>query len=232
MQKKLRFLAFVMLASMAGSIDGCKEDNELPSPVIESFTPTSGVQWDAVTITGTDFSTTAADNIVKFNGVAATVTTSTATSITTTVPIDATTGSITVEIPGRQGTTASGTTFRVDLLFTAQLKGSSESTPNSSTATGTARLVYNKDTKVFTNVTTFSGLTPNNGHIHKGAVGVAGPVIYPFSGVSTSPINYTSGTLTADQEADLIGGLNYVNLHTTTFPSGEIRGQLLKPTTP
>ncbi|MFM8833453.1 MAG: IPT/TIG domain-containing protein, partial [Cytophagales bacterium] len=36
----------------------------------------------SVTITGTNFSTTPANNVVKFNGVTATVTASTATSIT------------------------------------------------------------------------------------------------------------------------------------------------------
>jgi hypothetical protein len=206
----------------------CDED-EAPAPTITSFTPESGVQWDVVTITGTNFSTTAADNIVKFNGVAATVSASTATTITTAVPIDATSGNITVEVGGKSAT--SSASFRVDLLFTAQLKGSSEApTPNSSTATGTSTLKYNKDTRIFSVVTTFSGLTPNNGHIHKGAVGVAGPVVFGFSGVATSPINYTSVAITTDQEADLIGGLYYVNLHTTAFPSGEIRGQLLKPT--
>jgi hypothetical protein len=209
-------------------LNSCKEDDDAPPPTITSFTPTNGVQWSTVTITGTNFSTTASENIVKFNGTTAEVSASTATSITTVVPTDATTGTITVERAGQTAT--SPTPFRVDLAFTAALKGSSEApNPNASTATGTANLVYNKESKIFTVVVTYSGLTPNNGHIHKGAVGVAGPVIYPFSGVATSPINYTSAALTAEQEADLIGGLYYVNLHTTTYPSGEIRGQLLKP---
>jgi hypothetical protein len=34
--------------------------------------------------------------------------------------------------------------------------------------------------------------------------------------------------LNATQEADLMGNLMYVNLHTVAFPGGEIRGQLLK----
>lgn len=227
MQQKLRFLAFVVLGAAGALVSSCKEDDDAPAPTITSFTPASGVQWSTVTITGTNFSTVAADNIVKFNGTAAVVTASTATSITTTVPTDAASGNITVEVAGKSAT--STTPYRVDLLFTATLTGAAEVPANASTATGAATLTYNKETKIFTVVVTFSGLTPNNGHIHKGAAGVSGPVIYPFTGVNTSPINYTSAALTADQEADLIGALYYVNLHTTAFAAGEIRGQLLKP---
>jgi len=226
MKQNLRLLTIVFLGAIGQVMYSCEED-EPPAPTIASFTPTNGVQWSNVTITGTNFSTTPADNIVKFNGVAAEVSASTATTITAVVPTDATTGTITVETNGKTATSSSS--FRVDLLFTAAMTGAKESSPNSSTATGSANLVYNKETKIFTVVVTYTGLTPNNGHIHKGAVGVAGAVVFPFSGVATSPINYTSAALTTDQEADLIGGLYYVNLHTTAFPAGEIRGQLLKP---
>jgi hypothetical protein len=36
------------------------------------------------------------------------------------------------------------------------------------------------------------------------------------------------GPLTAAQEADLNAGLNYVNVHTSVFPGGEIRGQIIR----
>jgi hypothetical protein len=74
-------------------------------PTITSFTPASGIIGAQVTITGTNFSITPANNIVKFNGTTATITgTPTATSITTTVPTGATTGKITVEVDGRTAT--------------------------------------------------------------------------------------------------------------------------------
>lgn len=69
-----------------------------PAPTITSFTPASGATGTTVTITGTNFSTTPANNTVSFNGTAAVVTASTATSITTTVPTAATTGKITVTV--------------------------------------------------------------------------------------------------------------------------------------
>ena len=43
----------------------------------------------------------------------------------------------------------------------------------------------------------------------------------PFSGLLTG-----NATITPEQEADLLGGLWYVDLHTGTYPAGEIRGQL------
>lgn len=51
-----------------------------------------------ITISGTGFSTTPANNTVTFNSTAALVTASTATSITTTVPVGATTGLISVTV--------------------------------------------------------------------------------------------------------------------------------------
>jgi CHRD domain len=124
---------------------------------------------------------------------------------------------------------------RTETTFIATLDGVSESTPNPSKATGLATLTFNKTTKILSGTITFDGLAPTAGHIHKGAKGVAGPVILPFSSL-TSPINYTSAALTEAQEADLYAGLYYVNLHTPArsalgvvgYPGGEIRGQLLK----
>jgi hypothetical protein len=115
--------------------------------------------------------------------------------------------------------------------FTATLNGANESTPNSSTATGTALLKFNNTTKTFT-ITTLHTLAAaaTNGHIHLGAVGLSGPPVFGFVSF-TSPIDYTSVALTAAQEADLMANLYYVNLHTAAFGSGEIRGQLIKGAT-
>ncbi len=82
-----------------------------PSPTIVSYAPTSALVGAAVVITGTNFSTTPADNVVSFNGTAATVTASTPTSITTTVPFGAATGAITVSVNGQSVT---GDVFTVE----------------------------------------------------------------------------------------------------------------------
>jgi gliding motility-associated-like protein len=70
-----------------------------PAPTISSFSPSSGSVGNTVVITGTNFSTTPANNVVKFfNNRTAVVTASTATSITTTVPTGSTTGKISVTV--------------------------------------------------------------------------------------------------------------------------------------
>jgi FG-GAP-like repeat/IPT/TIG domain/Secretion system C-terminal sorting domain len=61
----------------------------IPPPVVNSFSPLSGTIGSAVTIQGTGFSTTPANNIVYFGSVKAQVTGSTATSITAMVPVSA-----------------------------------------------------------------------------------------------------------------------------------------------
>lgn len=114
-----------------------------------------------------------------------------------------------------------------NITFTALLDGVSEVPPNNSTATGTASLTFNTTTKVFTISVSYSGVTAVGGHIHKAAVGQNGGVVFPFSSTE-SPINYTSDALDASMETDLKANLYYVNIHSSAFPGGEIRGQLIK----
>jgi gliding motility-associated-like protein len=73
-------------------------------PTITTFTPANGPIGTTVTITGTNFDATPANNIVRFNGMAAVVTASTETSITTLVPANATTGLIEVIVGGNTAT--------------------------------------------------------------------------------------------------------------------------------
>ncbi len=69
-------------------------------PTITSFSPTSGPIGTTVTITGTNFSTTAANNIVYFGAVKAVVATASTTSLSVTVPLGATYQPITVTVNG------------------------------------------------------------------------------------------------------------------------------------
>lgn len=87
-------------------------------PTITSFTPTSGLIGATVIITGTNFSTTPANNTVRFNGTLAVVTASTTTSITTTVPPGATTGTITVTVAGNTATSSTSFTVTTSPVIT------------------------------------------------------------------------------------------------------------------
>jgi hypothetical protein len=114
-----------------------------------------------------------------------------------------------------------------NVTFNATLNGTSEVPSNASAAIGLATLTYNPNTKIFSIGVTHNLAAVTGGHIHKGATGVNGEVVFPFLS-NTSPIDYTSVALTDAQISDLNAGLYYVNLHTASFPSGEIRGQLIK----
>lgn len=72
----------------------------LPALSIASFSPTSGIAGSSVVISGNGFAPVISDNVVKFNGVPATITAFNSTSLTVMVPSGATTGPITVTTPG------------------------------------------------------------------------------------------------------------------------------------
>lgn len=66
-------------------------------------------------------------------------------------------------------------------------------------------------------------------HIHVGPRNIAGPIVIPLvvgSGTSWTVQTCTTATLTLLQAIAADPGSYYVNVHTPTFPGGEIRGQL------
>ena len=85
MRKFLLFISFIVLSiSVFGQV-----------PTITSFSPLSAEVGASVTITGTNFDATPANNIVYFGSVKANVTAATATSLTVTVPKSSVYGPIT-----------------------------------------------------------------------------------------------------------------------------------------
>jgi hypothetical protein len=100
-------------------------------------------------------------------------------------------------------------------------------------ATGTLTGTYNKDNNTMSYTITWTGLTggnPSAMHFHGAAdPGVAAGVQVPITGFTPA----TSGTVTSTavlndtQEADLLNGLWYYNIHNATYPAGEIRGQVV-----
>lgn len=113
----------------------------------------------------------------------------------------------------------------------ADLSGLNEVPPNPSTATGFSGGTYDDVTRqliIHTMGGTFMGNT-TAAHVHRGGAGINGPVIVPLTGTTGSTSYMSDDTMTlsvSDGNLLLSGGL-YVNIHTTVWPGGEIRGQLI-----
>jgi len=99
--KSLASVLFIVLTLFLVALifASCSKDNDVPpAPTITSFTPLAGTVGTTVIISGSNFNNEPANNIVKINGVPSTVTASTTTQLTVTVPAAATTGKLSVEI--------------------------------------------------------------------------------------------------------------------------------------
>ena len=113
------------------------------------------------------------------------------------------------------------------VVYAVAASGAQEVPAITSAATGSVYAVYNKTNKSLAYTINFTGVGPTNMHFHKGAIGVSGGVESAIAGPYTTGMKGTA-TLTAAQEVDLFAGLWYFNLHSVSFPSGEIRGQLVR----
>lgn len=110
-------------------------------------------------------------------------------------------------------------------LFVANLNGAQEVPPNNSSATGTATLLLSPDEKDARLTLNFSGLSSaqTDAHIHgPAAAGVSAPPIFPLANGNLDDVVIT---LTPADVQNLKNGLWYINVHSSNFPGGEIRGQ-------
>ncbi|HEY6503804.1 MAG TPA: CHRD domain-containing protein [Chitinophagaceae bacterium] len=130
------------------------------------------------------------------------------------------------EIRGQLTTTTSGQTE----IFTARIQGAQQVPPNGSAATGSATALLDKTTGMVYVTGIFSGLSAaaNAAHIHTGAVNANGPVIinFAFSAALSGTLHVESAISPADQ-ALMLNGNTYINIHNASFGGGEIRGQLI-----
>ena len=126
--------------------------------------------------------------------------------------------------------------------FSAKLSGKEEVPPNQSPSAGLAWVKITDDKIAYeVNVTDMDKV--NAAHIHLAEAGKNGPIVLTlFQGGPTEQVNGTVGeanVTSSNLEGPMKGkevtnlvtaiknGTTYVNVHTTDFPNGEIRGQLM-----
>jgi hypothetical protein len=115
-------------------------------------------------------------------------------------------------------------------VFSASLSGLEETPPAALTGRGFADFTINTTTNTVCYVIYARNITlpAVAAHIHKGALGVAGPVVIPLTAPAANGL--ATGCVTADAALlqDIVANPSgyYVNVHTTEFPAGAIRGQL------
>jgi hypothetical protein len=74
-------------------------------------------------------------------------------------------------------------------------------------------------------------LPATGAHVHRGRASVAGPIVVPLT--APDETGTSAGCVSADQQ--LLTAIKrhprqyYVNVHTTDFPGGAVRGQLRRP---
>jgi hypothetical protein len=104
--------------------------------------------------------------------------------------------------------------------------------PVTTSAGGTLTGTYNATTKQMSYTVTWNGLTgaPIAAHFHgpAGVNEIADPVITITlpAGAGTTGTVTGNATLTTMQETQLLAGQWYYNIHTPTYPDGEIRAQV------
>jgi CHRD domain len=131
------------------------------------------------------------------------------------------------------------------ISMVATLTGGDENPPVLTGAVGTAELDIDPLAReIAVTVRVFNLPTGSTaGHIHAGPRGINGPVVVDFPiptgrtgdfsltfrvGPNSMRPNATVGVVTFDDVIQTItGGGGYVNIHSTTNPGGEIRGQLM-----
>ncbi len=121
--------------------------------------------------------------------------------------------------------------FGLSYELAAVIDGAQETPPVVTLGTGTMTGTYDDVTNLLTWTISYSNLTGtiNNAHFH-GPAPVGTPagvrVSIPFTAGLTADTLIGSATITNPFETELLGGLWYVNIHSTFQSGGEIRGQV------
>jgi hypothetical protein len=117
------------------------------------------------------------------------------------------------------------------LTFIGEIRGSNEVPANSSAAVGAYFITLDFANNLTWEVTTSGIASPTLSHIHSAVAGVNGPVVVNFAtSAAAIPNGRTKGTIQLTEQLAASIRLNpaafYVNVHSSAFPGGELRGQL------
>lgn len=111
------------------------------------------------------------------------------------------------------------------------LEGAQEVPAVTTDAAGNATIGFNGDNTISFNIVATEIVSVSAAHMHEGAAGSNGGVVFGFTLPTTRDGHETLtliGTepLTYEQMAELLSGEYYINIHTVANPGGELRGQL------
>ncbi|MBP9055827.1 MAG: CHRD domain-containing protein, partial [Saprospiraceae bacterium] len=103
---------------------------------------------------------------------------------------------------------------------------------NAGNSSGSGMFAFNRDYDEAHLMTVVNQLSSafQGAHIHNGAAGTNGPVVFDFTSrwTGSGAFFYVTDTFTDDLAAIIQSGNAYVNIHTANNPGGEVRGQLVK----
>ncbi|HLJ66217.1 MAG TPA: CHRD domain-containing protein [Chloroflexota bacterium] len=118
------------------------------------------------------------------------------------------------------------------MKYTVHLKGMNEvGAPGAPHGSGTATITVNmsKHTLCYTISVTGFKLPAIAAHIHAGHAGKNGPIVVKFNNVPNSKGKSSGCTMVSSKLLKAITGhpsSYYVNVHTTQYPGGAVRGQV------
>ena len=147
-----------------------------------------------------------------------------------------------IAVAGTMAACSKDSTAPQTTMYVAQMNGANEVPAVGLTATGTA--TFTLTGRTLTYVITVNGLSGNAlaSHIHGGAAGANGNIVFPFTAANiqtgqvasgtidlTQPVSNGTTSISGDQFLTMLNsGQLYTNVHTDANPNGEIRGQIMR----